>query len=87
MLTSAGEEDILCLVGEGFSDQCPARYADIVFAKDGLQTYCQRENISYFPYATFADVTARLRTLASRPRLRPRRRALEERRAAFARES
>ena len=87
MLASAGDDDVLCLVGEGFSDQCPARYADIVFAKDSLQTYCQRENISYYPYATFDDVTARVRLLMSRARLRPRRRAAEQRRAAFARES
>lgn len=87
MLTLAGDDDILCLIGDGYSDRCPARYADIVFAKDGLQTWCQQENISYYPYASFDDVTARLRTLLARPRLRPRRRAAENRRAAFARES
>lgn len=87
MLTLSGDEDIICLIGEGYSDRCPARYADIVFAKDALQTYCQQENISYYPYGSFDDVTARLRTLASRPRLRPRRRAAENRRDAFARES
>lgn len=87
MLTLGSDEDVLCLIGEGYSDRCPARYADIVFAKDALQTYCQQENISYFPYASFDDVTERLRILASRPRLRPRRRAAENRRSAFGRES
>jgi 2,3-diketo-5-methylthio-1-phosphopentane phosphatase len=30
MITRAAEEDIICFVGEGFSDRCPARYADVV---------------------------------------------------------
>lgn len=87
MLTRAGEDDIICYAGEGFSDQCPARYADVVFAKDALQTYCREENISYYPYTSFDDVTVRLRVLATRPHLRPRRRAAMNRNAAFMRES
>ena len=87
MLTRSAEEDIIAYVGEGFSDRCPVRYADIVFAKDVLQTYCQDENISYYEYATFDDVVARLRTLLDRSRLRPRARAEAERRAAFRHES
>jgi 2-hydroxy-3-keto-5-methylthiopentenyl-1-phosphate phosphatase len=87
MLTSSAEEDIIAYVGEGFSDRCPVRYADIVFAKDVLQTYCRDENISYYPYASFHDVVARLRRLLDRPRLRPRPRAALERRAAFRHES
>ncbi|HEX7574345.1 MAG TPA: MtnX-like HAD-IB family phosphatase [Bacteroidota bacterium] len=87
MLMASSEEDIIAYVGEGFSDRCPVRYADIVFAKDVLQTYCQNENISYFPYETFDDVVARLRRLLERPRLRPRPRAAVERRAAFRHES
>ncbi|MEW6510521.1 MAG: HAD-IB family phosphatase [Bacteroidota bacterium] len=87
MLTRAGDDDVLCLVGEGFSDRCPAGYADIVFAKDSLQTYCQLENISYFPYTTFRDVIARLQILIAGTRLRPKRRAVERRQAAFRQES
>jgi 2,3-diketo-5-methylthio-1-phosphopentane phosphatase len=87
MLTSSAEEDIIAYVGEGYSDRCPVRYADIVFAKDVLQTYCQDENISYYPYETFDDVVVRLRRLLERTRLRPRARAAVERRAAFRHES
>jgi len=87
MLAASAEEDIIAYVGEGFSDRCPVRYADIVFAKDVLQTYCQNENISYYPYAGFDDVVARLRQLLDRSRLRPRPRAASERRAAFRYES
>jgi 2-hydroxy-3-keto-5-methylthiopentenyl-1-phosphate phosphatase len=63
MLTLSGDEDIIVYVGEGFSDQCPVRYADIVFAKDELLKYCRQKNISYFEYQTFADVIARLKSL------------------------
>jgi 2-hydroxy-3-keto-5-methylthiopentenyl-1-phosphate phosphatase len=87
MLTASAEEDIIAYAGEGFSDRCPVRYADIVFAKDVLQTYCQNENISYYPYKAFDDVLARLRHLLDSARLRPRPRAAAERRAAFRHES
>lgn len=63
MLTTTADTDVKVLIGEGFSDTCPARYADIVFAKSLLQTYCQRENISYFPYQTFQDVVDKLDNL------------------------
>ena len=87
MLTHAGDEDIIVFIGEGYSDRCPAQYADIVFAKDKLQTFCQQENISYYLYATFHDVTERLTELLGRRQLRKRRRAELKRREAFLRES
>jgi len=87
MLTRSAEEDVIAYAGEGFSDRCPVRYADIVFAKDDLQTYCQNENISYYPYAAFDDVVERLGRIMERPRVRRRARAALERRAAFRHES
>jgi 2-hydroxy-3-keto-5-methylthiopentenyl-1-phosphate phosphatase len=87
MLTHAGDDDIIVYIGEGYSDQCPVQYADIVFAKDRLQTFCQRENISYYLYASFHDVTERLAELLGRRQLRKRRRAELKRKEAFLRES
>jgi 2,3-diketo-5-methylthio-1-phosphopentane phosphatase len=83
MLTGAGGEDMTLFVGEGYSDRCPARYADIVFARDDLQRFCQRENISYYLYATFGDVVSRLDTLLQRKRLHKRTAAEHLRREAF----
>jgi len=83
IVTRAGEDDVIAYVGEGFSDQCPVRYADIVFAKDALQTYCQRENISYFLYRTFDDVVIRMEELLTRKRIRKRRSAEARRRELF----
>ncbi len=87
MLTHGGDDDILVLIGEGYSDRCPAQYADIVFAKKDLQTFCQQENISYYLYSTFHDVTERLTELLGRRQLRKRRRAELKRKEAFQRES
>jgi 2-hydroxy-3-keto-5-methylthiopentenyl-1-phosphate phosphatase len=63
MLSLSGDDDVIVYVGEGYSDRCPSRYADIVFAKDDLRNYCRQENISFFEYESFADVTDRLRSL------------------------
>jgi len=87
MLSAAGDDDRIAYVGEGYSDRCPVKYADIVFAKDALQTYCQHENISYYPYRTFDDVISRLAAVLERPAIRPRAQAERERRAAFRHES
>jgi len=86
MLTHAGDDDTIVYVGEGYSDRCPARYADIVFAKDELQSFCQRENISYFPYTSLEDVTNRLDRLRGMKNIPKRRRAELNRREVFIRE-
>ena len=65
LATMSADDDIIVYIGEGYSDRCPAGYADVVFAKDELLTYCQSENISYFEYVTFADITERLGKLLS----------------------
>ena len=83
MLSRSGEEDFLVYVGEGYSDRCPAAYADLVFAKDALQAHCQQVNISYLPYRTFADVRLGVEQLLARKVLRPRRRAAIRRAAAW----
>jgi HAD superfamily phosphoserine phosphatase-like hydrolase len=56
ILTLSGDDNIIVYIGEGYSDFCPVKYADIVFAKDELQTHCQKENISYNLYKNFKDV-------------------------------
>jgi 2,3-diketo-5-methylthio-1-phosphopentane phosphatase len=84
MLSRSGDQDLIVLIGEGYSDTCPARYADIVFAKKELQRFCQAENISYFPYLDFSDVVRKLEALTAKGKpLRRRARAALNRRAAF----
>jgi 2-hydroxy-3-keto-5-methylthiopentenyl-1-phosphate phosphatase len=50
-------------VGDGVSDRCPARHADLLFARDGLLRYCRKERIRCVPYEDFTDV---LRVLEGR---------------------
>jgi 2,3-diketo-5-methylthio-1-phosphopentane phosphatase len=87
MLTGTPDDDVLVYIGEGYSDRCPAGYADVVFAKDTLQTYCREQNISYHPYTTFDDVRRTLRSLVERRRLRRRYRAAVRRREVFVAEA
>ena len=87
LLAASGDNDIVCYVGGSPGDECPARYADIVFARGVLQTYCQRENITHFLFESFRDVQSRLQSLTSRSVLHARRRARMERRAAFLQEA
>lgn len=83
LLNGAADEDVVVYIGDGYSDRCPARYADIVFAKGQLIPYCQQENITYHAFTTFADVQLTLRRLLQRNRVKQRREALHARRAAF----
>lgn len=83
MLSGSAEDDFIVYVGEGFSDRCPAGYADVVFAKKSLQTYCQENNVTYVPWSTFHDVRVHLERLVALPTLRKRRRAELKRREAF----
>jgi len=43
-------------IGDGKSDLCGARAADIVFAKKQLIGLCEEENIACIPFRSFADV-------------------------------
>jgi 2,3-diketo-5-methylthio-1-phosphopentane phosphatase len=83
MVTHSGEDDVICYVGDGFSDTCAVQYADIVFAHGQLQTFCQEENISYFHYTSFYDVTRRLQELLLQKGVKKRKRAELRRRDLF----
>ena len=80
MLGLSADDDVLVYAGEGYSDRCPAGFADIVFAKDDLLRYCRREHLPHREYETFADIGRQLKGLAESGRLRQRRQALLARR-------
>jgi len=87
LLNGSGEEDVIVYAGDGFSDMCPVEYADIVFARDELQRYCQHNNISYYLFDSLNDVADRLAQLLRRRTVRRRRRAEQRRREAFVAEA
>ena len=60
MNTNDYENEVSVLIGDGVSDYCVSNYADIVFAKKELASYCWKNNITYFEYKTFDDVRKKL---------------------------
>lgn len=53
-LTPEGSQTIY--IGDGHSDMCPAAKADIVFAKDVLYRYCQKNGINAVLFTDFNDI-------------------------------
>jgi len=51
-----GEGYFTVYVGNGYSDRCPSKHADMVFAKADLLDHCQREKIDCIPFRNFRDV-------------------------------
>jgi 2-hydroxy-3-keto-5-methylthiopentenyl-1-phosphate phosphatase len=60
---AAPHKDLLVYVGDGHSDRCISRHADLLFAKDDLASHCRSHDVSYFPFETFEQVSATLRAL------------------------
>jgi 2,3-diketo-5-methylthio-1-phosphopentane phosphatase len=75
IVTGAGDNDVIVYIGDGVSDFCPARYADIVFAKDTLVAYCETQNITFHRFTTFSDVLQKFRLIVESTRPKKRRTA------------
>lgn len=60
-LTAAGHTTVY--IGDGYSDRCASKRANIVFAKDKLRTYCRDNNIPFVPYKNFKDIQAHCNAL------------------------
>jgi 2-hydroxy-3-keto-5-methylthiopentenyl-1-phosphate phosphatase len=45
-------------LGDGHSDMCPARYADVLFARSHLAQDAARSGIPFIPFESFSDVLA-----------------------------
>jgi 2-hydroxy-3-keto-5-methylthiopentenyl-1-phosphate phosphatase len=84
LLTLSADDDIIVYIGDGISDQCPVRYADIVFAKGSLIRHCQEQNITYHEFRDFNDVIQRLELILQQKRIKKRREAEMARREVFA---
>jgi 2,3-diketo-5-methylthio-1-phosphopentane phosphatase len=83
MLNSSADEDVIVYIGDGYSDRCPVRYADFVFAKRHLRKYCQQQNITFFEFNHFGDVQAKLEEILQRKRIHCRQEAAMARREVF----
>jgi 2-hydroxy-3-keto-5-methylthiopentenyl-1-phosphate phosphatase len=68
--TNDFENEISVFIGDGTSDFCASNYADIVFAKKRLASYCWKNNITYFDFKNFNDVIIKLESLKSKNKLK-----------------
>ena len=57
----------VAFVGEGASDRYGALYADVVFAKDVLTTWCERDGVPALAWNDFDDVRHALTTATALP--------------------
>jgi 2-hydroxy-3-keto-5-methylthiopentenyl-1-phosphate phosphatase len=83
MLNASADEDIIVYIGDGYSDRCPVRYADFVFAKRQLIKHCQQQNISFYEFHHFGDVQVKMEEILQRKRIRCRQEAAMARREVF----
>jgi 2-hydroxy-3-keto-5-methylthiopentenyl-1-phosphate phosphatase len=83
ILNSSADDDIIVYVGDGYSDRCPVKYADFVFAKQQLIKHCQEQNITYFEFNHFGDVQRKMEEIVQRKRIRHRQEAAMARREVF----
>jgi len=83
MLNTSADDDIIVYVGDGYSDRCPVKYADVVFAKQQLIKHCQQQNITYFEFNHFGDVQGKMKEIVQRRRIRHRQEAVMARREVF----
>jgi 2,3-diketo-5-methylthio-1-phosphopentane phosphatase len=83
VVSQSAEDELIVYIGSSYSDCCVVRYADVVFARNRLQTFCQQENITHHVFVTFADVRHKIEQLRSRKRLQKRREAEANRQTLF----
>jgi 2-hydroxy-3-keto-5-methylthiopentenyl-1-phosphate phosphatase len=85
LMNSTADDDISVFIGDGFSDSCVVNYADIVFAKKSLASYCWKNNITYHEYQTFGDIKKKLERFLDSKKLKHRQAAKLKRREVFLR--
>ncbi len=83
LLATVHEHDLIVFVGDGRSDRCAVKHADVVFAKDNLAAWCTEQRIPHHPWRTLHDVARVLGTKFATQALRPRRQAQLARKAAY----
>jgi len=85
LMNLTGDDEISVFIGDGFSDACVVNYADIVYAKKSLASYCWKNNITYFDFNDFGDIQKRLEKILTHKNLKHRQNAKLKRRDVFLR--
>jgi 2-hydroxy-3-keto-5-methylthiopentenyl-1-phosphate phosphatase len=50
-------------IGDGHSDRCAAKEADLVFAKGSLSEFCKSEQIRFLEYDNFSEIVEVLKVI------------------------
>ena len=74
------ENEISVYIGDGISDKCVSSFADIVFAKGKLASYCWKNNITYFEFDDFSDIISKLSKPENKKFIKQRNEAIVRRR-------
>ncbi len=85
LLNLTSDDEISIFIGDEFPDGCAAGFADIVFAKKSLASYCWKNNITYFEYSNFLDIKNKLEKIFLQKRLKHRQTAIFKRREVYLR--
>jgi 2-hydroxy-3-keto-5-methylthiopentenyl-1-phosphate phosphatase len=85
LMNKTGDDEISIFIGDEFSDACVVNYADIVFAKKSLASYCWKNNITYFEFQTFGDIIKKVEKILEKKTLKHRQTARLKRRDVFLR--
>ncbi len=56
LLANVSRDSIIIYIGDGRSDICPSKYADIVFAKDSLLKHFKEKGLTCLAYKSLKDV-------------------------------
>ncbi len=83
LLNNTADDEISVYIGDGQTDNCVVHYADIVFAKKALASYCWKNNITYFDYNDFLDIRKKIEKILNSNKIKPRQEARLKRREAF----
>ncbi|MDP1676680.1 MAG: MtnX-like HAD-IB family phosphatase [Bacteroidota bacterium] len=83
LLTKSSDDNVIVYIGDGISDRCPAQFADIVFAKDSLVSFCETHNITFHRFENFSDVLKNFRMMIETKKPRKRRTAELARKDVF----
>ncbi len=79
LINLTNDDEISILIGDGISDFCVSNYADIVFAKGKLASYCWKHNITYFEYQNFSDIISKVEKLSVTHRIKQRQESIIKR--------
>jgi 2,3-diketo-5-methylthio-1-phosphopentane phosphatase len=83
ILVNTPPDDIIVYIGDGYSDFCGAKHADIIFAKSALSAYCNEHRIPHYNYSNFFDVYRIFSNLVANKKIKQRRQAFLLRKQAF----